>query len=87
MERAVTEMSGVRQDLAGINRALSDGRVEFKVHEGRIVALENTTSRCETDRTAVWAEIKELRKAYWLMVGGLTVLQFVIQMVVKFWKV
>ena len=87
MERAVTEMTGVRQDLAAINKALSDGRVEFVMHEGRLAALEKTTGQCETDRTTIWGEIKELRKAYLLMVGGLTVLQLVIQVALKIWKI
>ena len=87
MERAVTEMTGVRQDLAAINKALSDGRVEFVMHEGRLAALEKTTGQCESDRTLIRGELKNLQKAYWLLVGGFTVLQLVIQVALKIWKI
>jgi hypothetical protein len=75
MTEAVTE-------LKAVNKSLSDGRVEFKSHEGRLLALEKTTVDCAVERKTMKTDIQFLTRGYWIAVGALSALQIIL----KLWK-
>lgn len=74
-------MSEAVAQLKEVNRSLSDGRVEFKSHEGRLLALEKATADCAKERGVMKSDIKFLTRGYWMALGALAILQLAL----KFW--
>lgn len=78
--------SGVKdavQEIKGITKSLSDGRVEFTSQDGRLVALEKQTQDCALDRERMKTDIKFLTRGYWMALGALAVLQLILK---YFWN-
>ena len=73
MDEAVVE-------LKAVNKSLSDGRVEFKSHEGRLDALEKGEKACFADRKVMRADINFLTRGYWMALGALAILQFLLKL-------
>lgn len=74
-------MSEAVIELKAVNKSLSDGRVEFKAHEGRLAALEKSSEACSADRRGMRSDINFLTRGYWMALGALALLQFIL----KFW--
>ena len=82
IERLADAMADMAKDIKEIKDRLGDGSVSFARMDGRVQALERNADHCAKDRDKMKCDIKFLTRGYWIAIGALMALQFIMH----YWK-
>lgn len=80
VEKVANTTEAIQTDIRGVVERLGDGRVEFALLAGRILAVENKTVECVLDREKIKTEVKFLTRGYWMAVGAMLLLQVLLKL-------
>lgn len=79
VEKVANTTEAIQADIRSVAERLSDGRVEFALLAGRILAVENKTVECVLDREKIKTEVKFLTRGYWMAIGAMLLLQVLLK--------